>query len=83
MENETILIQIKEQLNRLVSDAESEKITRKERNREVDARIDKVSGRVHVLEDDKIKKDLLIWGMLLIGGVLGSLITLGIEKLLK
>lgn len=61
------LEKIEGQVNRLVADAESEKNTRKERNADIDRRL-------LILEKDKIKKDLVIWGMLLIGGVAGSVI---------
>ncbi len=86
MDEAKILIELQklnDQIGRIVSDIESEKRTRKERNKEFDQIIDKISGRVHILEDDKIKKDLMVWIMLILGTGLGSLITIIIQEIIK
>lgn len=63
---------IEDQIGRLVSDAESEKHTRKERNSDIDKRL-------LVLEKDKIKKDYLFW--IALGA--GYILRLLIEKMFK
>lgn len=77
--NHDILVElekIKSQLDRLVSDAESEKDTRKERNKLIDKRIKD-------LEDDKIKRDttIMVIKAIIIG--LATIIGFIISKLLK
>ncbi len=67
---------IEDQIGRLISDAESEKEVRKDRNAIIDRRL-------KILEDDKIKKDIIVWLFFFVGSAAGSVITILIEKFLK
>lgn len=53
--NDGKIIRLEDRVARLESNAESEKETRSERNREFDKRVDKLESRIRTLED----KDLI------------------------
>ncbi len=81
------LTKIEGQINRLASDWESEKRTRKERNNAVDYRLDAYNARLHILEIDKVKRDttinLIIWMTGISGTAIGAALTLIINHFLK
>lgn len=69
MENQDILIKLAEiqvQLNRIIADYESEKDTRRARNRDVDKEISDLKLAQIKIEKRQDKQDYLIWAVGLI-----------------